>query len=58
VNPSVTVKVRFHARTVHLDRPSAGDPGKACQAGGFGAVAAESLAVKHQLLIMKLSLSD
>ena len=33
VNPSLTAKVRFHARNVHLDRPSAGDPGKACQAG-------------------------
>src|SRR5271167_3913534 len=33
VNPSLTVKVRFHARTIHLDRPSAGDPSKTCQAG-------------------------
>ena len=33
MNRSLTVKVRFHASTVHLDRPSAGDPGKAWQAG-------------------------
>jgi transposase len=33
VNPSLTVKVRFHARTIHLDRPSAGDPGKAWHPG-------------------------
>ena len=33
MNPSLTVKVRFHARIIHLDRPSAGDPGKAWQAG-------------------------
>jgi hypothetical protein len=33
VNLSLTAKVRLHARTVHLDRPSAGDPSKALQAG-------------------------
>jgi len=32
VDPSRTVKVRFRARTVHLDRPSAGNPSKARQA--------------------------
>jgi hypothetical protein len=53
VNSSLTAKVRFHARTIHLDRSSAGDPGKLGTRGGLGAVAAESLAVKHQLLIMK-----
>src|ERR1039458_9450440 len=28
-----TGKVRFDARNIHIDRPSAGDAGEACQAG-------------------------
>src|ERR1019366_925157 len=33
VNPSLTTKVHFHARNVHIDRAPAGDASKACQAG-------------------------
>ena len=33
MNPSLTAKVRLHARSVHIDRSSAGDASKACQAG-------------------------
>ena len=36
MNPLPAIKVRIHARTIHLDRPSAGDLGKACQAGRSG----------------------
>jgi transposase InsO family protein len=53
VDSSVTVKVRLRARTLHLDRPSAGNAGKVVRPGGLGVVGAESLAVKHQLLVMK-----
>ena len=35
MNPSLTGKVRFDARNIHIDRPSAGDASKACQAGRF-----------------------
>ena len=35
MNTSLTTKVRFHARNVHIDRPPAGDASKACQAGRF-----------------------
>ena len=33
MNRSLTAKDRFRARNVHLDRPSAGHAGEACQAG-------------------------
>jgi putative transposase len=53
VNLSFTVTVRFHARTVHLDRHLLVTLAKLGRPGGLGAVAAESLAVRHQLLIIK-----
>jgi hypothetical protein len=53
VNPSLATKARVHGRIIHLDRPSADHLAKLARPGGLGAVAAESLAVKHQLLVMK-----
>jgi hypothetical protein len=47
------VRVRRDEFAIHFDRPLAGDPCPAYRPGGLGAVAAESLAIKHQLLIMK-----
>jgi putative transposase len=50
VNPSLTVKVRFHARTVHLDRPFAGDPGCDTEAFHPSVLSPRPGERKHRLL--------
>ena len=50
-SPAV-VKVLINARAVHSDRSSADNWAKLAQPSGLSAVMAESIALKHQLLII------
>ena len=59
MNPSLTVKVGFRARNVHIDRPSDGDPGKACQAGrswrsGSGITGGQTSVAHHEAFVERL----
>jgi hypothetical protein len=53
VNPSLTVKVRFHGELFILISHLLVTLAKLGARAGLGALVAESLAVKHQLVIMK-----
>ena len=53
MNHSHPVKVRFDEFAVQLDRPLAVTLARLAKPGGLGAVVAESLAVKHQLLVVR-----
>ena len=53
MNPSLSLKVGFDARTTHLIAHLLVTLAKLGTQGGLGAVAQKSLAVKHQLLITK-----
>ena len=53
MNSSLTVKVRFHTRTIHLDRPFARNPGKAWHPGRSWRGGGRITGGQNQLLIMK-----
>jgi hypothetical protein len=55
VNRSCSATVRLLEIALYIGRPPAGDLARFARPGGLRAVTAESLALKHQLLIMKRS---